>query len=205
MGFGLLWLLLGHAVTMSLAGGLALHQGDWIGAGGGWCLWPLGSWTFWGPMVRGVLFPYDSAFATGEDGIVPFLLTYLPTLLMPLWLSILGTTFARARVRRIHLLRGLAYGLPAAVSGALALLLGLNGEVVLLTHGLSPIPEPVLMWGTGAMPLAFLIYHGLWWWLLIRRYLRLPHAIWIVVLNTIMSWLVLVILGALLGASNQGS
>jgi hypothetical protein len=149
-----------------------------------------------GPLLRLALFPYlppsppsplyrsvEPAFA------VLAALALLPTLLMPAWMLILGDTFASARVRRVHLVRGLAYSLP----GAIAFLVGYPGVIVPLVQVRGIAGDRVIALVGLGLIVGFILYHGLWWYLFIRRYLRLPHASAVVGLMTVMSGLVLVI------------
>lgn len=145
-----------------------------------------------GTLVRLILFPYVPPSPpyplSGEFNVAIVVLAALaliPTLLMPGWMIILGDTFAAARVRRVHLARGLAYSLPGAV-----VFVVLESAVLLLE-----INAPIRLgwWVIVVSVLGFAAYHAVWWHLFVRRYLRLPHAAAVVALMMTMSGLVLVI------------
>ena len=120
------WLLAGHItlVVMTLLVWLqsAVFQTRPVSlAGGGRLLVRVMLEDPW-PLIGVALCPYlphtpPYPLSSEVKGLIAGLaaLALIPTLLMPAWMAILGDTFAAARVRRIHLLRGLAYSLPGAV------------------------------------------------------------------------------------------
>lgn len=144
------------------------------------------------PLLRWAVTPYAHTAIFPSGAIYPlfpfFLVTYVPTALMPAWLAILGDSFRAARVRRVHLLRGLACSVPGAACWAFGLMALLPLVAWLATRWL-PVGKA---WGLalGSIALFFPIYHGVWWYVFIRWYLRLKHAAVVTVLLLITSALV---------------
>lgn len=125
-----------------------------------------------------------------------FILVYVPTFLMPAWLMLLGTSLRMARVRKVHLLRGVAYSVPCA---ALCLV------ACVATTFAVPLAQPYLGLMLPRLVLAGVVlfclgHHLTWWYLFIRRYLRLRHAAAVVLLNSVMSVLVVMIVLILLSS-----
>lgn len=100
-----------------------------------------------------------------------------PTIAMPLAFLALGTTLAKARVKKVHLLRASALTLPITVLGSI---FGLLGQSFGTPNWRPDYFQPLLgdgfdVWITWAALLLFF-----WsWWLIISRYLRLeqPRAV----------------------------
>jgi hypothetical protein len=121
---------------------------------------------------------------------------------MPSWMMLLGTTFRQASVRRVHLLRAIAYTTPGVLL-VLHLLLGLFvGLVVADMLGWS---VPGGEWAIPALLLVYIVWLTAWWWLFIRRYLRLPHAPALALLLMFTSLLGTFTAGALLDTFGDGS
>lgn len=141
-------------------------------------------------LVRLTVFPYlpfsaswfvDVVFTRYVFGFVSLwpLLTAQPFL-------VLGATLSRCHVRRVHLLRGLAYSLvflpiPGAITIAGTLFSSLGGVWGWRVPG-TPVNYHLtaITLHTGAIAL-----QGAWlaryWWIFCTRYLRLPHSFGVVV------------------------
>jgi hypothetical protein len=89
------------------------------------------------------------------------LLGFVPPLLMALWMSVLDSPLRMARIRKVHLLRGVAYSTPGAVmvpAGAMVL-------IVLF-------PRDAALWILG-LAVAYQAWVGWWWQRFLVSYLRL--------------------------------
>jgi hypothetical protein len=193
--FGLSWMLIVHVAAA--AGVVAMvtrarSAGMWW-SGSRWDAW--GTYALDDPrlLIGGTLamvFPY-----TQSPGHVPwpavFLLTYPLALLMPLWMCILTDSFAIARVRRAHLARGWAYSMPGAACFTLLLLAMLSFGASMAARRVGGLWSSLVV----SVGVCYLVYHAGWWYLFIRRYLRLRHAASVVILLSIMSLLVAAIIG----------
>jgi hypothetical protein len=150
----------------------------WFVNGWGWG-WGLSRSLFW-PYRQRDLFTYSSALV----------LIYLPQVALVLLLGILDETLARARVRKVHLVRGLCYSLPAA---ALVLPL-LTGGLVVLAAIIPRFSGPdewfllgaAALWGT---------WSGFWWWVFLSLYLRMRRAALIVGVLMVPAVLLTVVVG----------
>jgi hypothetical protein len=120
-------------------------------------------------------------------------LVFMPWVLMPLWTVLLDATFRIARVRRVHLLRALAYSLPGAATWFF-LMLGYF-IIVTATTGSRTWDKP----RAAALFIfsLYLAYHVAWWRQFIDRYLRLRHGAAIVGLHFFMTLLALTAAGAM--------
>jgi hypothetical protein len=195
--FAVRWLLGMHLVMLVVTGASWLMDNS---MGLGWLdHWlgtvfldpgPLLGW-FVAPYAHEVMVPTGRGTSVRFPVLPPFLISMALTLLMPAWMAILGDTFAAAKVRRIHLVRGLAYSIPGAVSWSL-LAVGLTIAGILVVAS-APTAAFVMPAAAMALVLVFPLYHLLWWYFFMRRYLRLRHAALTVVLFTGMSALVLII------------
>jgi hypothetical protein len=151
---------------------------------------------FLAALGRHLLFPYagqmnlpTGAMSSVRIPLAPvFMLVYLPVILMPAWMLLLGTSLRTARVRKVHLLRGLAYSIPGAAGWLVFMILGIAGSVQL--RGVMGISTGLLVSG---ITLLWPVYLMLWWFLFIRRYLRLRHAAAVVGLNMVMTVLTVMI------------
>jgi len=122
----------------------------------------------------------------------------VPTFFMSAWMMLLGTSLRMARVRKLQLLRGLAYSLPCAAAYIAAMLATIIAIPML--GGFTGVRIPPVAFG-GVMLLCF-GHHLCWWYLFIRRYLRIRHAAAVVLVHTVMNVLVLMI--AMVMLSNGG-
>jgi hypothetical protein len=189
--FVAVWFLIVHGCSMAMAVaslGVSPRFGGWSGD--------------LDEVLRAVLLPYTvtleipvGPFTSTELPLYPvFILVGVPTLLMPLWMTILGATFSHARVRRVHLLRGLAYTAPGAVLVPPVVIVAMVGYMLLARAGAIPLLPVVVhmavVWGA---LLAYPVYHSRWWYLFIRDYLHLRHALATVVLMQVMSLLVIAV------------
>lgn len=145
------------------------------------------AWSAIRPLSFGLwAWPYDKfvsvPFAPGQTlEIVPGLIalqTYLPLLIPPLVMLLFIETMSHVGVRRLHLLRGMAYMALALAPVSV----GLVGAWMLFQWlGLVPLAGH-----TALLVLILLIVAGAWpvietlrWRAFIKHYLRLPHANWI--------------------------
>jgi len=153
--------------------------------------------AFWAYHLPTLAFPYasDLIVPTGRASSmhVPcgptFLLFFGPTFLMPLWLLILGHSLRRVNVRKLHLLRGIALAIPCAAMYAGVSTLAIVAPDLIRVHTGFRVPREVF----GAIMLTCVGHHLYWWFVFIRRYLRVPHAAATVALFTVMNVLVLMI------------
>jgi len=164
------WYVLFGLARFTLLAGPALlastrSNRDWdtLRAGERALAWPYGT----------VAIPLPSGGGT-EGSVLPMLiLAYLPAAAMPLLMMILGETFARASVRKRHLLRAAAYSAPGAT---LFLHLMIVSFLCLISvsspAGASGVEPFVVM----ATVVGYFVWLTRWWWLFVKRYLRLPHA-----------------------------
>lgn len=192
--FALLWLLGLHLFAFAITFGFSMASGIGLPSGGWRYAFDRG--PFWEMVGRYLIFPYrgQMAIPTGVSSSVHvpigplFLIVYLPTLLMPAWMMLLGASLRMARVRKVHLVRGLAYALP----GAAAWLVLTTICIVVTVQLRSFFSADSSLIAAGVM-LLWLMYHLVWWYIFIRRYLRLRHAAAVVGLNTVMTVLVFMI------------
>jgi hypothetical protein len=191
--FALVWAAAIHLSTAAVVTGFMFIS---MGGMAGMAMYRFenGFWVF---ALKCLLLPYagELYIQTGPTTsihvpLLPlFLLVYIPTLLMPAWAMILGTSLRLARVRKVHLLRGLAYALPCAAM-YLAVCIATMAGMPLARSYLGLTAPPMLL---GGVMLLCAGHHLAWWYLFIRRYLRLRHAAAVVILNTVMNVLVVMI------------
>jgi len=194
--FGLIWALVIHLSAFALTLGSAVMTGSNIPV-----VYRMGSWQypdlwnpeFWMQAGRMLAFPYafDMIIPRGfASSVRPplgpiFLLIFGPALLMPMWMTLLGSSMQIARVRPVHLLRGLCLSLPSAAAWVI-----LTFAAIVVTEVFTSFPAP----GVASVAiLAWLPYHLTWWYLFVRVYLRLRHAAAVVILNAVMSVLLIVV------------
>jgi hypothetical protein len=130
--------------------------------------WFVHGWG-WGSL----LWPYEPKLLVAYG--FALMLIYLPQVALVLLLGILDETLARARVRKVHLVRGLCYSLPAA---ALVLPLLMGGLTVL--SALIPQfwrSEEWFLLGAASLWVA---WSGFWWWVFVSDYLKLRRGALIV-------------------------
>jgi hypothetical protein len=201
--FALIWLLLVHLFYAAIA----VYGLGTFGKFNGWL-------ATWGidltmpeakkALTLAVLAPYAGEIrysprpnSTTSMHIFPvFLITYIPAALMPLWMLALGTTLKAARVKAVHLFRGMVYTVPAAA------LLALVPGLILLTESLL---TPKGFWPRGAdvaagivlagCLLGFPIFHTRWWRQFMAHHLCIRHATATAVLLQVCSALVVVLAG----------
>jgi hypothetical protein len=177
-----MWLLVGWLFASVLVFVVSPNRG-WWGGGMGDGLgkyepFDVGEWL---NMVREVAWPYGEVYIpTGPGASLNFtfapllLVIYMPVLAVPLGMLVFSTTFATARLRQILLLRGLACSVPAAVIAAHGLLLLLVLSVLLAGGpGRDGVLEIIAM----GIWLGFNGWLLVWWWMFIKRHLRLRHAL----------------------------
>lgn len=125
---------------------------------------------------RLLLNPYGDRYGNMLGGIPLIVVVGLVSLwaVMPLLMLVLGQTFRRTRVRRVHLIRGLAYSLPSTLAAAVVAVIGLGiADACRRLLGVAvPLEESLVL----LLALGGPVYQGLWWGSFVRRYLRLPHA-----------------------------
>jgi hypothetical protein len=112
------------------------------------------------------------------------------TLFTPLMLLLLWQTREHRRIRHAHLWRAWAYGLvPASVlSGLLVVLSEVMRHFAVFTGVLWFVDaSSSVVWAHACI---VGVHHGVFWWAFVARYLRLPHALPVVVLTLIASLLV---------------
>lgn len=198
--FGLLWLLVVHLFTFSIAFGSATITGTGFlmrYRPGGLSFRDLEDSDLWGHVIPILLFPYTSflSIPTGASSSmrVPleqiYLVLFGPLFLMPLWMLLLGTSLRRARVRKTHLLRGLCLSLPGGAVW-IGVTVGVIAIAGIFRNTLDLDPSVVAL----GLLVTWLAYHMRWWFAFIQRYLRLRHAAAIVILNTVMSALTVLLL-----------
>ncbi len=199
--FAILWLLAVHLASVAGRVGAFSFVRVWFGGGTSWLRQIAASLeddrldllgTLLMPYAGPIQVPVGARTISDLPMFPIYLLTFIPTVCMPVWMMILGATLAKARVRRVHLLRGLAYSLPGAGFWALFICAGVAACDMARGGVMGPAWSRWELAMAGLM-LAFPVYHGLWWWMFIRRYLRLPHALATVLLLMIMSGLVFII------------
>lgn len=130
-----------------------------------------------------LLWPYSKVTigtSSSDTGWLLLLWLFAIALAMPLAFLALPQSFARARVRRLHLVRAFVLTLPIVAMGGLVAL----SSLVALMAGWSRYP----MVYAGAL-LACGIIHTASWWVIVRRYLQLEHALAVLVAMTIIAWL----------------
>jgi hypothetical protein len=200
--FLFVWLAIGHFTLSGIV--IATGAGAWSWAPPGttdfldWCrALPRPSDT----KLFALIWPTAFAFSVqgswrGLPMVVPPLpilaLVMLPWILMPLWTVPLDATFRLAKVRQVHLLRGLAYSLP----GTLAWFYFLLAFFIVR----APVGGPA--WDrpravAAALYAVYLAYHITWWHQFIARYLRLQQAKLIVAVHFFMTALALTAAGAI--------
>jgi hypothetical protein len=197
--FALLWLLAFH-----LAAGLSCTITNllynWTPPyRGGIAILEPSSWVF---ILRRLFLPYDFPleFPAGPGSsisVYPFPLyigALVPTFLMPAWMLLLGTSLRAAHVRFAHLLRGVAYAIPCAIAYIAVCLAAIGAPPVIRRFTTVRIPDVLIF----AAILLCIGHHLVWWYLFVRKYLRLKHGAAVVLLNMTMSLLVLMIAVALL-------
>lgn len=121
-------------------------------------------------------------------------LVLLWVVLAPLPFLLLGETFSRCRVRRVHLWRGWVYSLTAP---ATAVLLRGVDSLVMNVRSLPTLPdlygfELLAGWiiePFWAVPVLVAAWLGVWWALFVRDYLRLPQAMLTAMLMLLISGL----------------
>lgn len=138
-------------------------------ADSGWWPWSLREWLML------LAFPYFGGFSVLNLTVVVLAMIAAPYLAMPLLMLTLGDTLSQAHVRRIHMLRGLAYSLPSAI-----LLPVIPGVILFEVLAFNRFE----VWsGRGVLGLLILMAWPMWiivWWsAFLRTYLRLDRA-WIV-------------------------
>jgi hypothetical protein len=167
----------------------------WSMARGPWRLgnWPTPAWSARaGPgsvdvevLLRVAAWPYSNPLAPGPMG--PWLLVVaLWAVVTPAAFLLLPATFRRCRVRRAHLARGLVYGATPIVFLVLTwVCLGFGAFAAVLAGPRTTAGFPLVAVGRGLRgalesPSAFLAVStallAATWYLIARRYLRLPHA-----------------------------
>jgi hypothetical protein len=194
---GVIWLLIVHIATGAVGLTMEVASGS-FGAGLGQ---PIAAVLllpeFWWYALPRLLFPYGTELMLPAGPVtsmsVPlapvYMLIYIPTFLMPAWMLILSSSMRTARVRRIHLLRGVALSLVCAAAYAALIIISLMlGPLVESYTGVS-VPDQIVP----AALLACFGHHLYWWFMFIRRYLRLKHAAAVVTAFTVMNVLVLMI------------
>lgn len=132
-------------------------------------------WPYWQVHLLGSPVIWQE-HAFGRDGV--FLLLWMGA--TPLGFLVLTETFRRVRVRFVHLWRGLAYSTTVVPVCTMVLVLYRNewlaARVDALTgasgFGLSAIRGDVSRWLVAIAA----AWHMLFWWAMVRFYLRLPHA-----------------------------
>lgn len=207
--FLVIWLIIAHCVLSALVMAAGSPQIAWAPPGVSAILYRCGNLAF--PLnlfLSALIWPtaFDLALPAGTSGYVQFptlplvVLVLLPWLLMPLWTVLLDATFRMARVRQIHLLRGLAYSLPGTIVWLYALLLFFAASAIWrgANHpweGNRPFAAAIF--------LLYLIYHIAWWYHFIARYLRLNQAAAIVAVHSFMTLLALAAAGAIFFAGGM--
>lgn len=125
-----------------------------------------------------------------------FLITYIPAFLMPLWMLALGTTLKAARVKAIHLFRGMVYTVPAMALLAIGPGLVFLAEALLTPKGLWPrgadVAAGIVLAGC---LLGFPIFHTWWWRQFMAHHLCIRHATASAILLQVCSLLVVVLAG----------
>ncbi len=196
--FALYWLLVIHLIAFAVTFGSAAIAGagfaPWYARSSGTLFLSPADSGFWTMLLRTFVWPY-SGYLSVRTGVssslrapmAPITLFLLgPLFLMPGWMMLLGTSLRQARVRKAHLLRGLCLCLPG---GAIWMVPTMLAIALTATFRTTLKIDPGVA-GLGAMA-AWFAYHMYWWFVFIRRYLRLRHAAAVVILNTIMSILFL--------------
>jgi hypothetical protein len=162
-------------------------------------------------LVR-VIWPYGAEVWFGTVVLDPFLVpqliaVLLPAALMPAGMLVLAQSFRMARMRRIHLLRGLCYSAPTCAIGIWVMTtamycLGLAEQLNLIPN--DGATRDLILTG---IVYSFAPWLAAWWWSFIGRYLQLRHSLAVAVLMTVVAYLgavvalstVALILGGLLG------
>lgn len=202
--FVVVWLLAAHIATATVSLASAYFEGTLMPVfrGAGVSL----DWSFSAELLRRFAFPYfyQLSIPSGPRSwsrvpLMPlFLIVYVPTFFMSVWMLLLGTSLRMARVRKLQLLRGFAFSLPCAAAYIVAMLATII--MIPMLGGFTGVLIPAMaFWGV--MLLCF-GHHLYWWFLFIRRYLRLRHAAAVVLVHTVMNVLVLMI--AMVVLSNWG-
>lgn len=94
----------------------------------------------------------------------------------PIVFLVLGETFAKARVRRRHILRGVCYGFPWALLAAVPFALAYACAITVENWGYRPARNKVFEMGLTGLLILALVAHVLWWHAFARRYLRINHT-----------------------------
>jgi hypothetical protein len=211
--FALVWLAAVHIITS--AANLVLAYEGFAALSKGGTRWGTVHWfdprargeQFALGLVRAVALPWleEPMFRAGSqtsDGVgwLPmFMLTIVPALIMPLWMMIFGTTMSRARVRRVHILRGLAYTVPGACLAVLLLMGLFTAATFADLAGVMPaLPHRWSVILVGGFVLGYPSYLAAWWWFFLARYLRLPRAGATVFLMMVLSMLFVVVLAVVI-------
>jgi hypothetical protein len=141
---------------------------------------------------RSLLWPYEPKLLVAYG--FALMLIYLPQVALVLLLGILDETLARARVRKVHLVRGLCYSLPAAALVQPLVLPLLTGGLVVLA---AIIPrfwryDEWLLLGAAALWVAWIMF---WWWVFVSDYLKLRRGALIVGVLMVPAVLLTVVVG----------
>jgi hypothetical protein len=117
-------------------------------------------------------------------------------LIMPFTFLLLGTTLARATVRFVHLVRITTIQLTSVIAWQITYLtIATLCEIAYqLTH-LVALEKFSDLLDAAVWPflLVVLLWHVRFWWMAVKRYLKLPHAFWVSLLLTVLSFLGLVV------------
>jgi len=196
-----LWILLTHLGAAVACATLEELSGWGVGAGaGGWYI--LADPEFWRYHAMTFLFPYarDFVVPVGPMSTVhipcgpTFLLFFGPTFLMPVWLLLLGRSLRRAKVKNLHLVRGLALAVPCAAFYCAISTVGIVAPGIVTLYTSLRVPDQL----TGAVILICAGHHVYWWFIFIRNYLRLRHAALVAFAFLVVNVLTLMLLFTLL-------
>ena len=156
-------------------------------------------WWSWTEVLRA---PWSEAGA--ERAWVAVIMLLAPFALTPFSFVLVASSMRRARVRPAHLLRIAAYSLPLAAWLAAGAVLGLYAATWIDLADVDfgrlsswKVSEAMYDWcpflGAAIAPLLLMA----WWTLAVRRYLRMPHALAIGVLLTLVASLLVATVGVL--------
>lgn len=167
----LAYALLHLSMILVAVGGMLISDPFW---------WNEVSWIIERPgeALRTAAWPYSTDGSGNIGGLLEISFIWLlgTWFFMPLLMLILGESFRRVRVRRIHLLRGVAYSMPAALAMYLLFTLFLHAFFYTLDLRSRPPSGPEELVVLAAWLASGPVWMGRWWYSFIKRYLRLPHA-----------------------------
>lgn len=173
---------------------------------GGWYVliepefWRYHAKTFAFPYVQDLVIPVGPMSSMHVPCGPTFLLFFGPTFLMPAWLLLLGQSLRRAKVRNLHLVRGLALATPCAALYCALSTMAIAAPGIVTFYAGVRVPDQL----TGVAILICAGHHVYWWYVFIRRYLRLRHAALVVFAFLVLNVLALMLMFtslALMGAN----